>query len=177
MKSKAKSIHEQGGQTPVEREVFMFERHLLAENLIIIDSDAMTQQAALSELASKLLLANYVQESFLEAVLLREEVFPTGLPTSPIGVAIPHTDIEHVIAPAIAVSILRNPVKFKMMGDPDQQLDVQIIFMLAIKEPHMQIEVLEQLMECIQDGEKLSLLAHATDVISVMKVLSSIEVI
>ena len=93
-----------------------------------MNSTAATREEALAELAKMLMANNYVHASFAQAVLHRENEFPTGLPTNPVGVAIPHTDIEHVISPAIAVSILANPVQFNEMGNPDNQVEHQDYF-------------------------------------------------
>lgn len=34
----------------------------------------------------------YVRDSFLDAILAREKAYPTGLPTLPVAIALPHTD-------------------------------------------------------------------------------------
>ncbi len=80
----------------------------------------------------------------------REKVFPTGIKTGTINVAIPHADSEHVIAPAMAVSILSHPVDFNRMDVPDQKIPVKIIFMLAIKNSNEQLSSLKELMELVQ---------------------------
>ena len=123
----------------------MLDLKLLDQNLVMINLEAETQQEALEKLAGRLYETGYVKETYAQAILEREKVFPTGLPTEGYGVAIPHTDVEHVHKPAVALGILQKPVKFNLMGDlnPESQVDVQIMFMLAIKEPHMQLELLQ----------------------------------
>ena len=49
--------------------------------------------------------AGMVRPTFAAALARRESNYPTGLPVSG-GVAIPHTDAEHVITDTIAVATL-----------------------------------------------------------------------
>lgn len=149
----------------------MLDLKLLNPNLVMVNIEAKTKAEALGKLAGRLIGEGYVKESYLQAILEREKVFPTGLPTEGYGVAIPHTDVEHVIKPAIALGILKNPVKFTIMGDTDlnNQVDVKILFMLAIKESHMQLKLLQDIMEIIQDRELLDKIARAEDVKSLLQ--------
>ena len=144
----------------------MLDLKLLDRNLVMLNIEANTQTEALEKLAGRLFEVGYVKETYAKAILEREKVFPTGLPTEGYGVAIPHTDVEHVIKPAIALGILQKPVKFNLMGDvdPNNQVDVQIMFMLAIKEPHMQLKLLQDIMEIIQDSKLLNKMVKAKDV-------------
>ena len=144
----------------------MLDLKLLDQNLVMINLEAETQQEALEKLAGRLYETGYVKDTYAQAILEREKVFPTGLPTEGYGVAIPHTDVEHVHKPAVALGILQKPVKFNLMGDlnPESQVDVQIMFMLAIKEPHMQLELLQDIMEMIQDQELLKKMVEAKNV-------------
>jgi PTS system galactitol-specific IIA component len=144
----------------------MLDLKLLDQNLVMINLEAETKQEALEKLAERLYETGYVKETYAQAILEREKVFPTGLPTEGYGVAIPHTDVEHVHKPAVALGILQKPVKFNLMGDlnPDSQVDVQIMFMLALKEPHMQLKLLQDIMEMIQDQELLKKMVEAETV-------------
>ncbi len=123
-----------------------------SEKVIVKRINGENQQNAITELAHYLVERGFVKKSFIDAVLEREKIYPTGLPTSSIGVAIPHTDAIHVNKTTIAVGILDNPVKFTMMGN-DSIVDVKMIFMLAIKEPKGQLSVLQNLMAFFQDEQ------------------------
>ena len=103
----------------------------------------------------------FVKNSFTKAVLDREIVFPTGLPTQPYGIAIPHTDSEHVNQGALAVGILNFPVVFQEMGDLDSSVDVSIVSMLAIDDPQLVIPTLRKLAGAFQDVEFLKGLKFA----------------
>ena len=53
---------------------------------------SVTFEGAIDALSLNLLDRKLVTVDYPQAVKDREKKFPTGLPTSPIGVAIPHTD-------------------------------------------------------------------------------------
>lgn len=128
---------------------------LLKEELVVMDMDAKDANEAIGKLAEVLYKNNFVKKSYIKAVQERERIFPTGLPTEGVGVAIPHTDVEHVNIPTMAIAILDKPVRFNMMGIAKEEIDVQILFMMAIKEPEAQIELLQKLMDIFQDKEIL----------------------
>jgi PTS system galactitol-specific IIA component len=93
-----------------------------------------------------------VHDTFIEAVLEREKVFATGLPTPEIQVAIPHADVEHVKRSAIAVGVLADPVSFGEMGNPDGTVNVQIVCCLAVKESESLVSLLQNLVGVFQDA-------------------------
>jgi PTS system galactitol-specific IIA component len=130
----------------------------LGENLVCVFNEVVTREQAIITLAARLLESGFVKESFGSAVLEREKVFPTGLPTEPVGVAIPHTDTEHILISALAVGILSNPVPFQEMGSPDVEVNVNIISMMAISDPKAVMPVLRSLALAYQDREFLTLL-------------------
>lgn len=134
------------------------------KELAIIEMEATTKEEALQLLGSQLIKKGYVKEGYVESILNREKAYPTGLPTEPFGVAIPHTDGDMVHQSTVAFASLKNPVKFLMMGTDDKLVDVQLIFMLALKSPDDQLEMLQKLMGLIQDPEMVSKLVHIKSV-------------
>jgi galactitol PTS system EIIA component len=134
---------------------------MIAENKLTYELFALTPlradtaEDAIRQLGGYLFQQGIVRDTYVGAVLQREEIFPTGLPTPGIHVAIPHTDPEHVKKPAIAIGILEKPVVFGEMGNPDSQLDVQLICMLAIAKSDSLITLLEKLVVAFQDPEFL----------------------
>lgn len=127
----------------------------VGKNLVICNLKATSDQDALDQMSNMLLKEKIVKESYIPAVKAREIEYSTGLQCEDMGVAIPHTDAEHVNVQAIGIGILDEPVKFKQMGAPEIDVEVKIIFMLAIKEPHKQMEFLQALMTAFQSKGKL----------------------
>lgn len=127
----------------------------LREELIFTNIKVKNKDEAIRKMAESLYKKGFVKESYINAVLEREKIFPTGLPTEGVGVAIPHTDAIHVNRGIMSIGILQNPISFKIMGNPENNVDVSIIFMMALEEPESQIEMLQKLMKLLQDKDLL----------------------
>ena len=122
------------------------------------DKEFIDNYDAINQTAKILLNTGLVKESYIEAIKKRDESFPTGLKFENYGIAIPHTDPEHVINEAILINILEKPVKFEQMASEGLYTDVNIIVMLAIKNKENQVPYLQALIELFQDKEKVNTL-------------------
>ncbi|RPH25222.1 PTS sugar transporter subunit IIA [Buttiauxella warmboldiae] len=100
----------------------------------------------------------FVQSSFLEAIVAREKTYPTGLPTLPVAIALPHTDPQHVIRPFISVTRLSQPLAWHEMGNNDNTIYVQFIVLLGFIEHGRHLAALQKLMDCLADEEVLQTL-------------------
>lgn len=121
-------------------------------NLIYLNVDGIRNtKDALMYLGNKLVTAGFVKETFPDALIEREKVFPTGLQFPHYGVAIPHTDAVHVNETKVAIMTMTNPVEFVQMGSESQKVPVSLVIMLAIKESHSQVEMLQKLMGVLQN--------------------------
>ncbi len=79
-----------------------------------------------------------------KALLEREEEFPTGLQIGDINVAVPHADHIYVKESEIILCTLENPVEFQRMDNPEKEVKVSIIILMAINNPDTHIEVLQK---------------------------------
>jgi len=131
--------------------------------LVCLQVEASDKKEAVSVLAEALHAARKVRESFLEAVLEREAGYPTGLPTPGAAIAIPHTDVQHCIEPAVAVGTLRDAVEFEEMGSPGSALEVRIVFLLSITNPEDHVEWLSRLSSAFHSPELASKLLESTN--------------
>lgn len=137
---------------------------LLGTEQILVNVDAKDAQDAIQKLTIPLIETGHVTDGFAGDVWKREQTFPTGLPTQPLAVAIPHADPDHVNRSAICIGVLNAPVRFAQMGtDGSIYLDVQLIFILAIKEREKQVEMIQQLMSVIQNASLLEGLLKANN--------------
>ena len=132
------------------------------ESLILREIKADNQEDVLRLMAGHLFEQGYVKESFSEAVIEREKTYATGLPTVGFSVAIPHTDIEHVLKKAVCIGILEDPVSFGIMGEHDAFTSVKIVFMLAMNQKDSQLDILQRLMMLFQDDSLMKQLASET---------------
>lgn len=141
-------------------------------DLIVTNIEVKNNEEIFNVLYKKLLQNGYVKESFLDAVIKREKIFPTGLLLNSYNVAIPHTDAEHVLKPAIALATLSTPVIFKNMANPQEDVNVNVIFMIALNSSHSQVKMLQQLVELIQSEaflEKILAVKGGDDIIEIIK--------
>lgn len=134
----------------------LLNKHLIHRNVTFRDADD-----ALKSMATAMVENQYVKPTFVDAVIRREHKFPTGLPTGGIMVAIPHADWTNVNRGTISVATLEKPVLFKNMGNPEEDLAVRLIFMLAVSEPHAEVNLLRDLMRIVQNQATLQGLLDA----------------
>lgn len=147
------------------------QRFKLDSRLVMGPLNVATDVEALSVLARRMVELGYVKSTYPEAVIARERVFPTGLPTKEFGVAVPHCDVVHVEIPTIALAKLARPVEFGLMGDDGTKVLVQLVIMLAIKDPETQIDVLKRIALMIRDPDMLKRISSAADSEEVIRVL------
>lgn len=117
--------------------------------------DVATKEEVFETMTAELRAKKLVTADYLAGIKERERVFPTGLPTIPYGVAIPHTDGERVKAPQIGFASLKHPVEFRVMGSDTQTIEVKLVFMLALQKADDQLEILQKLIELLQAEESV----------------------
>ena len=132
------------------------------ETLIALDPDVPDARAVIEILAGKLHEQSLVTANYGEQTYLRELKHPTGLPTKPFCIAFPHADAEGVKESALALAILSKPVVFKNMGDPEEDLPVHLVLMLANRNPEEQIQTLRNLALLFGQPDKLVALRDQT---------------
>ncbi len=130
------------------RETFFNEIFVFSLNL---DSDT----EVLEKLSEVLIESGMVKKEFQEAVIKRENAFPTGIPTL-IPAALPHADAGFCLESALAVGILETPVPFGLMGGENgDEVLVQAVFMLSLPDPKSQIAVIQRMLEMLRDGQTM----------------------
>ncbi|NWN99660.1 PTS sugar transporter subunit IIA [Tetragenococcus halophilus] len=132
-------------------------KKLFSEQVVLINQNASSQEKALRFVCSELEKTDAVTSDFFQAIIEREKVYPTGLSLSRnIGVAIPHTDPDKVKKSQIGFISLKNPVKFKQMGDASQEVKVTMIFVLCLKSSNDQLDMLQKLMQMFNDEDAMN---------------------
>ena len=84
----------------------------LNDNLVFHNLKASDNIEVLQLMGDAMIQEGYGEEGFTEAILKREKDYPTGLDVNGIGVAIPHTDAEHVKKEGISIAVLNPPIEF-----------------------------------------------------------------
>jgi PTS system galactitol-specific IIA component len=128
------------------------------ESLVVLNEVAADASALINLLAGKLHEQGLVTADYGRQTCERELHHPTGLPTKPFCIAFPHADAEGVHQSALALATLKSPVVFKNMGDPDEDLQVPLVLMLANRDPVEQVKTLRNLAVIFGMPEKLQTL-------------------
>jgi len=148
---------------------------LLVPEAVALNLKAASAEEVIRFLAAALLRGGYVRETFAQAALEREARLPTGLQLAgDINAAIPHTDIEHVIRPAVGLATLVEPVVFKNMIDPSQSIPVRLVFLLALEQPKSQVEMLQQVATVLQNPQVVQDLIQAQSLEAVHRALAAV---
>lgn len=131
--------------------------------LVMLLDGVTTYQEAEKRLADRLVELGYAKESYPAAIAEREENYPTGLDVEGINAAMPHCDIANVSSPAICVGVLKEPVAWRKMDDPDATCPVSLVTMLALTEAHAHIDMLTKVVSLIQDQDLMKRIVSAAD--------------
>jgi len=147
---------------------------LIRPELVLINPQLDTSTAAIKALGSLLVEDGFGKSTLVDAALERERLHPTGLALDSGGInaAIPHADREHVAAPAIAVAVLATPINFRQMDDPDAEIPVRLVFLLALSDPESQVQTLRALGKALQNQELISRLVASTTPEELISVIS-----
>lgn len=120
-------------------------------------------ESVLRELAGHLEAGGMVKSTYCQAVLDREKSFPTGIPAEPVAVAIPHSDRNHVLETAVLVAKTERPIPFRRIDDPDAEVEVRVVFMMAIDSNQGQLDTITRVMDLIQDPGIIEAVAASSD--------------
>ena len=105
---------------------------LFSEESIYLEVEGSDFSEVLENVAKELDVKGYINEGYVESVLEREKVFPTGLEFPKYCIAIPHTDSKFIKKDAIAVVKPKNKVFFRDMATNSKDLEVSVFLLLLI---------------------------------------------
>lgn len=125
----------------------MSEKIDICEACIDLNVTATSREEVLKYLVGLLVKHGFVNSAYTNMILEREVNYPTGLRFPKIAIAIPHSDPNYIKKSAIAIGRCKNKPMFGMMEDPTQQIGVDIVVLIAVKNPESHLIVLSKLME------------------------------
>ena len=141
----------------------------LLKNGFIETTDALTAEEVFEQYNSKLLTENYVTEGFLNAIEKREEIYPTGIVTKKMNIAVPHIDAKYSKCNALIIIRAKNKLVFKRMDDPTDNLEIKLVFLLIIKNSKLQVNALSELTKIWQNDELMKFIYKSKDIGEVIK--------
>ncbi len=141
------------------------------EEIIVLNLKATDSADVITQMGVRVLKAGLVSEDFIEAVIKREQKYPTALPTK-IPVALCHTDAEYLLGSFIGVATLAQPVPFREMGNPTHMQSVEIVFLLGIAVKWEHMDILKSVLKLIQDEAMLQAIRDAEDTAEIKKIVT-----
>lgn len=145
------------------------------EKLILLKESANSPNDVFDILGSTFVRNGYSKETYVDALKEREASFPTGLNINGFGIAIPHTESIHVLKETEGIMTLDHPVRFVQMGSDDIPVDVNVVMMLAIKNPQEHIKKLQRILQIVQDDDVLKRIYNAQSKSEVIEIIKTKE--
>ena len=133
---------------------------------------AENAEQVIRALSERMKIKNYVKEDFEEAVLLRENKYPTGLQIGKYNIAIPHTEPEYVNQPCVGIATLHQKVPFHRMDASEEEVDVNVVLLLALKEAHSHMEMLSRIILMCNDESFVSSLLNTQTAEEIVGIVS-----
>lgn len=128
-------------------------------DILMFNLKARERNELLTLLSEKLYEMGYVKKTYREALLEREEKYPTGLVVKEdFNVAIPHADVEHVEKEALVIVKTDREVTFRKMDEQEVEIPVDIVFLLVIKDPKGYVKFLSKLTELFTNEEFIKII-------------------
>ncbi len=126
----------------------------------IVETDCQKVLRMLTEMLTE---QGYVDPEYADKVCEREANYPTGLQFEHIAIAIPHGEAGCVKESAIAIGKCESKVLFRKMDDPDEEISVELVVLLAVKNPESHIDVLGNLIAMFSDEETCKQILQADE--------------
>lgn len=137
----------------------------LDSDFILLNQPVSDRESLFRQVNTLLCRKDIVNDTYLQALINREENNPTAMQLETMGVAIPHVDVEHVKREQLVVVTCPEGIEFKQAEDPDEVMTVHVVFFLLLKEKDAHIDFLMKLIGLFRQTEKMDaiLSTHSPD--------------
>ena len=135
----------------------------LLSNIQVLNICKPTREAVLQDLSDAAIRAGFAKPGFYEAIIQREDAYPTGLHTPGFEIAIPHADAEWTVEPSLTIGVLKEPVIFQPMGGEGGEVQAKLVFMLTIEDPSEHLDFLKAFSSLMEDTKILVDFAESGD--------------
>lgn len=147
----------------------------LDSELIKVDLEADSSTDVFKQLGGLLIEKGYAKDTYIDALIEREKKFATGLDIGNFGVAIPHTDASHIIKGGTGIATLSKPVNWIQLGTDDDHIDVNIVFMLAVKDPNKHLTFLQKIIQIFQDKDTMEKIVQEKNPKKIIEIIKEKE--
>lgn len=138
---------------------------------IYLNENFSSKEEFLTEIGKRLSERGEVEEGFINSIIEREKIYPTGLCFGNYNVAIPHTNPEFIKKEGIVVVKFENSVIFRDMGVNENDLKVNLAFVLLVKKGEEQVELLMKLMNLFEKEETYNKLMEENDKVKLLEII------
>lgn len=142
---------------------------------VIIGLEAQDRDDCIRKIVAHMAENGYVGLDYADAVIERENKYPTGLPTEGVVTAIPHANCGTVHITGMALAVLTRPVGFYNMADSSELLQAEIVCVIANTDANQQLSTLRQLMTCFSEEELLLKIKAAQTAEEIIEILANAE--
>lgn len=143
-------------------------KDFLVKDLVFLDQTFENYEQVFNFVGDQALNLGLVEASFGQSLIDREDEFPTGLKVGEMAISISHTDPEHIKKEFISIVRPSQAVTFQAIDQPEEALDVQLIFVLGLQKAVNQLEALKAIMVLLEDTDKLQAFLTSQDLISLI---------
>jgi transcriptional antiterminator/mannitol/fructose-specific phosphotransferase system IIA component (Ntr-type) len=135
---------------------------LINQDLIFTNLGFCSYNELLLYLGTKLFEAGYVKEGYPKQLLDSEKKSPTGIST-PVPIAIPHTQQKLSLKNCILIATLKKPVLFREMGNSNSKLGVRIVLIPVFStNAEKNVEFFDGLLKKLSDFKLANKILQAT---------------
>lgn len=147
---------------------------------LILFTDVSSQEELFTKVGEFLLQKGLVNPGYVNAVIEREKLYPTGLDLGVVGpgipnVAIPHTETEFCNAQHVVVVRNQDDLDFHNMIAPDQELKVSHFFFILNHNKNGQTNILSNLMAFFTQNDHMKTLSTLSSAQEIYDYLNSNE--
>ena len=142
---------------------------------VIIGLEADDRDDCIRKIVARMAENGYVGLDYADAVIERENKYPTGLPTEGVVTAIPHASCGTVHITGMALAVLAHPVGFYNMADSSELLQPEIVCVIANTDANQQLSTLRHLMTCFSEEELLLKIKAAQTAEEIIDILVNAE--
>ncbi len=149
---------------------------LFSEESIYLEVEGSDFSEVLENVAKELDVKGYINVGYVESVLEREKVFPTGLEFPKYCIAIPHTDSKFIKKDAIAIVKPKNKVFFRDMATNSKDLEVSVFLLLLISKNENQVKVLSSVIRNFADEDFYNNILQSNDKKQILNIIKNKEI-
>ena len=149
---------------------------MFSEDNIYLGVDGNNFFEVLNNVSKELNKKTYINDGYIESVIEREKIFPTGLEFPKYCIAIPHTDSKYIKKDAIAIVEPKQSVIFRDMATNSKDLEVNIFLLLLISKNENQVKVLSSVIKNFSDEDFYNKIIQNNDKKKILNIIKNKEI-